>query len=87
MQVFGCRVCVEVGHSKGECHVVDLYVVEDVGKYQALLEQRLNPTAPKHQKILGDYLGGELLGGCLGGGYGHFDGMGDDDDDDGHRSV
>lgn len=29
MQIAGCRVCAEIGHTKPECSVVDLYEIED----------------------------------------------------------
>lgn len=29
MQSSGCRVCIEIGHSKPDCDVLDLYTVDD----------------------------------------------------------
>ena len=41
IQTFGCRVCIQIGHSKPECKVVDLYTVDDPEKYQNLMEKRI----------------------------------------------
>ena len=59
IQTFGCRVCIEIGHSKPECKVVDLYTVDDPEKYQNLMEKRIempdvsDPFEPyKKEKVM-----------------------------------
>jgi hypothetical protein len=37
----GCRVCIEIGHSKPDCNVLDLYNVKDPHKYLNPLEARI----------------------------------------------
>lgn len=41
MKTFGCRVCIEIGHSKSDCNVVDLYTVDNPLKYQNIMEARI----------------------------------------------
>lgn len=48
MQSSGCRVCIEIGHSKPDCDVLDLYTVDDPEQYlnpkdeKDILEQRID---------------------------------------------
>ena len=37
----GCRVCIEIGHPKNDCQVLDLYNVADPQKYLNPLEARI----------------------------------------------
>lgn len=42
MKTSGCRVCIEIGHSKPDCKVIDLYNVPDPQKYLNPLEARID---------------------------------------------
>lgn len=42
MKTSGCRVCIEIGHSKVDCKVIDLYNVPDPQKYLNPLEARID---------------------------------------------
>lgn len=37
----GCRICVEVGHSKPECQVIDLYQEEDPRDFEEAVGRRM----------------------------------------------
>ena len=37
MQTNGCRVCIEIGHSKPGCKVLDLYNIDDPTKIQQIM--------------------------------------------------
>ena len=41
MKASGCRVCIEIGHPKNECQVLDLYNVPDPQRYLNPLEARI----------------------------------------------
>jgi hypothetical protein len=40
-QNFGCRVCIQIGHSKPDCKVVDLDTLNNPTQYHNILEQRI----------------------------------------------
>ena len=48
MKASGCRVCIEIGHGKSDCEVIDLYNEDDPYQYMNMgmnmnLEQRIGP--------------------------------------------
>ena len=53
IQVSGCRVCIEIGHSKPQCKVVDLYNVPQSQRYFNPFEARFNQA--KISQPLVDY--------------------------------
>lgn len=44
MQTNGCRVCIEIGHSKPDCKIIDLYNIDDPVKIQQIMNSMGNGT-------------------------------------------
>lgn len=70
----GCRVCIEIGHSKPDCKVIDLYNVPDPQKYLNPLEARID-EADVSQPLVDYYRNGQQ------GGRNMFNLNNDDDQD------
>jgi hypothetical protein len=75
-KTFGCRPCIELGHSKPDCRVVDLYHDDNPARYQHKMEEqtmsgRLVPNGKTQKEGLFKY--GSIIDPAL---------MDDDDDDD-----